>query len=88
MQQDFVLLSLHNAIFYLFFFFFTVCFNPGFVKASKLLPFALRREELQEIVDQLKRSPTGLDAVLSRTVPQGVGFHHAGIVAYCFQYDI
>ncbi|XP_055500258.1 DNA polymerase theta [Leucoraja erinacea] len=53
--------------------------NGGFVKASKLLPFALRREELQEIVDQLKRSPTGLDAVLSRTVPQGVGFHHAGL---------
>ncbi|XP_078265179.1 DNA polymerase theta-like [Rhinoraja longicauda] len=53
--------------------------NGGFVKASKLLPFALRREELQEIVDQLKRSPTGLDAVLRRTVPQGVGFHHAGL---------
>ncbi|XP_072116401.1 DNA polymerase theta [Mobula birostris] len=53
--------------------------TEGFVKASKLLPFALRRDELQEIVDQLKRSPTGLDVVLGRTVPQGVGFHHAGL---------
>ncbi|XP_069744568.1 DNA polymerase theta isoform X2 [Narcine bancroftii] len=50
-----------------------------FVKASKLLPFGLLSDELKEVVDQLKRSPTGLDAVLGRTVPQGVGFHHAGL---------
>uniref|UniRef100_UPI00398EBF00 DNA polymerase theta n=1 Tax=Pristiophorus japonicus TaxID=55135 RepID=UPI00398EBF00 len=53
--------------------------TEGFVKASNLLPFVLHRDELQEIVDQLKRSPAGLDAVLGRTVPQGVGFHHAGL---------
>ncbi|XP_067849109.1 DNA polymerase theta [Heptranchias perlo] len=53
--------------------------TEGFVKASKLLPFILHRDELQEIVDQLKRSPAGLDAVLGRTVPQGVAFHHAGL---------
>ncbi|XP_067896935.1 DNA polymerase theta isoform X2 [Heterodontus francisci] len=53
--------------------------TEGFVKASKLLPFILHRDELQETVDQLKRSPAGLDAILGRTVPQGVGFHHAGL---------
>ncbi|XP_041066560.1 DNA polymerase theta [Carcharodon carcharias] len=53
--------------------------REGFVKASKLLPFTLHKDELQETVDHLKRSPAGLDAVLGRTVPQGVGFHHAGL---------
>ncbi|XP_048459045.1 DNA polymerase theta [Rhincodon typus] len=53
--------------------------TEGFVKASKLLPFTLHRDELQETVDQLKRAPAGLDAVLGRTVPQGVAFHHAGL---------
>ncbi|XP_078088028.1 DNA polymerase theta [Mustelus asterias] len=53
--------------------------TEGFVKASTLLPFTLHRDELQETVDQLKRSPAGLDVILGRTVPQGVGFHHAGL---------
>ncbi|XP_043556926.1 DNA polymerase theta isoform X1 [Chiloscyllium plagiosum] len=53
--------------------------TEGFVKASKLFPYTLHRDELQETVDQLKRTPAGLDAVLGRTVPQGVAFHHAGL---------
>ncbi|XP_038657843.1 DNA polymerase theta isoform X3 [Scyliorhinus canicula] len=57
----------------------TAAGNEGFIKASTLLPFTLHRDELQETVDQLKRSPAGLDVVLGRTVPQGVGFHHAGL---------
>lgn len=28
---------------------------------------------------QLRQSPAGLDAVLGKTVPMGVAFHHAGL---------
>uniref|UniRef100_A0A4W3GYT0 DNA polymerase theta n=1 Tax=Callorhinchus milii TaxID=7868 RepID=A0A4W3GYT0_CALMI len=52
---------------------------PGFVKASSLLPFMQEGGGVTEILDQLKRSPAGLDAVLGRTIPLGVAFHHAGL---------
>ncbi|XP_042189978.1 DNA polymerase theta [Callorhinchus milii] len=51
----------------------------GFVKASSLLPFMQEGGGVTEILDQLKRSPAGLDAVLGRTIPLGVAFHHAGL---------
>lgn len=41
-------------------------------------PVCLDQEGLEDVVAQLKRTPTGLDAILQRTVPWGVAFHHAG----------
>lgn len=49
----------------------------GFVKASELLTFDYMA--LKEVIEQLKRTQVGLDSVLSRTVPHGVAFHHAGL---------
>lgn len=40
------------------------------------------REGIDEVLDQLKRSLSGLDSVLQRTLPWGVAFHHAGIPQY------
>ncbi|KAM4700701.1 DNA polymerase theta [Discoglossus pictus] len=42
-------------------------------------PVALEKDGILDVVDQLKRSPAGLDGVLGRTVPWGVAFHHAGL---------
>ncbi|XP_053313057.1 DNA polymerase theta [Spea bombifrons] len=42
-------------------------------------PVALDKDGIRDVVGQLKRSPAGLDAVLARTVPWGVAFHHAGL---------
>ncbi|MBN3297943.1 DPOLQ polymerase, partial [Amia calva] len=42
-------------------------------------PLALSEEGLQDVLAQLKRSPSGLDSILQRTVPWGVAFHHAGL---------
>ncbi|XP_053561115.1 DNA polymerase theta [Bombina bombina] len=46
---------------------------------ATISPVALDKDGIQDVVDQLKRSPAGLDAVLGRTVPWGVAFHHAGL---------
>jgi len=40
------------------------------------------REGIDEVLDQLRRSLSGLDSVLQRTLPWGVAFHHAGIPEY------
>lgn len=40
------------------------------------------REGIDEVLDQLKRSVSGLDSILQRTLPWGVAFHHAGIPKY------
>ncbi|XP_009578523.1 PREDICTED: DNA polymerase theta, partial [Fulmarus glacialis] len=48
-------------------------------KNSPLSPVAVDREEIDEVLDQLKRSISGLDSVLQRTLPWGVAFHHAGL---------
>ncbi|KAG7263529.1 hypothetical protein CRUP_013085 [Coryphaenoides rupestris] len=34
---------------------------------------------LVDVIAQLRRTPAGLDPILQRTVPWGVGFHHAGL---------
>lgn len=34
---------------------------------------------LSGVLEQLRRTPVGLDAVLKKTVPHGVAFHHAGL---------
>ncbi|XP_051841327.1 DNA polymerase theta [Antechinus flavipes] len=51
----------------------------GFVKPPELHPLTLDQKGLLEVVDQLKRLPSGLDSVLQQTVPWGVAFHHAGL---------
>ncbi|XP_063812911.1 DNA polymerase theta isoform X2 [Pseudophryne corroboree] len=42
-------------------------------------PVVLDKDGIQDVVGQLKRCPAGLDAILKRTVPWGVAFHHAGL---------
>ncbi|XP_063126450.1 DNA polymerase theta isoform X2 [Rattus norvegicus] len=51
----------------------------GLVKSSEFPPVILDQKSLLEVIDQLKRSPSGLDSVLKNTVPWGVAFHHAGL---------
>ncbi|XP_050770857.1 DNA polymerase theta [Gymnogyps californianus] len=48
-------------------------------KNSALAPVVVDRERIDEVLDQLKRSISGLDSVLQRTLPWGVAFHHAGL---------
>lgn len=57
-------------------------FVAGLVRSSELPPVILEQKGLLEVMDQLKRSPSGLDTVLQKTVPWGVAFHHAGIHIY------
>lgn len=54
----------------------------GLVRSSEISPVMLERKSLLEVIDQLKRSPSGLDSVLQKTIPWGVAFHHAGIHIY------
>ncbi|XP_029795268.1 DNA polymerase theta [Suricata suricatta] len=51
----------------------------GLVRSSELPPVVLEQKSLLEVMDQLKRSPSGLDSVLQKTIPWGVAFHHAGL---------
>ena len=51
--------------------------GAGFVKTSSLFPVQLDRS-LQDVVEQLRRSPVGLDSVLGKCVPWGAAYHHAG----------
>ncbi|XP_055341716.1 DNA polymerase theta-like [Paramacrobiotus metropolitanus] len=53
--------------------------SAQFVKT--LPPNTVRTEHLNELLDQLKRTPAGLDAILRKTIPQAVAFHHAGLTA-------
>ena len=50
----------------------------GFIKASELLPVKLDQKSLREAVEQLRRTPVGLDSVLGKCVPWGTAYHHAG----------
>ncbi|XP_058517936.1 DNA polymerase theta isoform X1 [Ochotona princeps] len=51
----------------------------GLVKPPEFPPVILEQKGLLEVIDQLKRLPSGLDSVLRKTVPWGVAFHHAGL---------
>uniref|UniRef100_A0A8C6XGN6 DNA polymerase theta n=1 Tax=Naja naja TaxID=35670 RepID=A0A8C6XGN6_NAJNA len=48
-------------------------------KMSTLSPVKLCQEGIEKLLIQLKRSPSGLDNVLHRTIKWGVAFHHAGL---------
>ena len=54
------------------------CVKLGFVKASELTPLTLNHKSLRDVLEQLKRTPAGLDALLAKMIPCGVAFHHAG----------
>jgi len=50
------------------------------VKASELTTtLTLNHESLCDVLEQLRRTPAGLDALLSKMIPCGVAFHHAGM---------
>ncbi|XP_064142893.1 DNA polymerase theta isoform X4 [Loxodonta africana] len=51
----------------------------GMVKPRECPPVILDQKGLLEVMDHLKRLPSGLDSVLQKTVPWGVAFHHAGL---------
>nr|XP_045004351.1 DNA polymerase theta [Jaculus jaculus] len=51
----------------------------GLAGPSEFTPVILEHKGLLEVINQLKRSPSGLDSVLQKTVPWGVAFHHAGL---------
>ena len=36
-------------------------------------------KQRQEVLQQLRAAPSGMDAMLSKTIVQGVAFHHAGL---------
>nr|XP_056704350.1 DNA polymerase theta [Euleptes europaea] len=48
-------------------------------KTSSLSPVALDSQGIEQLLGQLKRSPSGLDSVLQQTIKWGVAFHHAGL---------
>ena len=41
--------------------------------------FSLQSVALLGVAEQLRRTQVGLDGILEKTVPHGVGFHHAGL---------
>ncbi|XP_072036827.1 DNA polymerase theta-like isoform X3 [Amphiura filiformis] len=55
--------------------------QTGFVSASKVVDpvVTLNRQGLMDTIEQLKRTPSGLDSVLKKTLPYGVAYHHAGL---------
>ncbi|XP_056015539.1 DNA polymerase theta-like [Ostrea edulis] len=53
--------------------------NKGPGTDSSLPPLPLNRSSLLEVVEQLMRTPVGLDSTLGKTVPYGVAYHHAGL---------
>lgn len=46
---------------------------------GQVLQNGLDASAIFETLEQLKRTPTGLDSVLRNTVSFGVAFHHAGL---------
>ncbi|XP_006825052.1 uncharacterized protein LOC100373645 [Saccoglossus kowalevskii] len=51
----------------------------GPVKASQLVPAQFNKQGIIDVLEQLKRTPVGIDSVLKRTVPYAVAYHHAGL---------
>ena len=57
-----------------------IIFNKGLGTDLALPRLPLSQQSLQEVVEQLRRTPVGLDSTLGKTVPYGVAYHHAGNV--------
>lgn len=43
-----------------------------------MVALPIDRNTLTDVVEQLRRTPVGLDVMLGKTVPFGVAYHHAG----------
>ncbi|KAJ8314723.1 hypothetical protein KUTeg_006873 [Tegillarca granosa] len=52
--------------------------NNGFMKDSDTVVLPIDRNALTDVVEQLRRTPVGIDVMLGKTVPYGVAYHHAG----------
>ena len=48
------------------------------MKVSDLLLVQLNKKALQDVCEQLRRTPVGVDPSLGRMIPHGVAYHHAG----------
>ncbi|XP_067619568.1 DNA polymerase theta isoform X2 [Eurosta solidaginis] len=48
---------------------------------GKRLRIQIKRESIEEVKKQLRDIPTGLDAVLDKTITSGCAFHHAGLTS-------
>ena len=57
-----------------------IIFNKGPGADPALPQLPLSQQSLREVVEQLRRTPVGLDSTLGKTVPYGVAYHHAGNV--------
>ena len=51
------------------------CLESG---GEDLLVLPLEPAALRDVLEQLRRTPVGLDAVLGRTVQYACAYHHAG----------
>lgn len=60
-----------------------IYFNLWIGCKNTILGEMLRKEInnvlIQETLEQLKRSPSGLDNILKNTISFGIAFHHAGL---------
>ena len=52
--------------------------DPNYTLVRNKLQGQLNGQKLSEVIEQLKKTPAGLDAALSRTIRFGVAYHHAG----------
>ena len=52
--------------------------DPNYSLVRTELQKQLNGQKLNEVIEQLKKTPAGLDAALSRTIRFGVAYHHAG----------
>lgn len=53
--------------------------GQGDTKLAEILRHQLDPTLISETLEQLKRTPIGLDNVLKNTVSFGTAFHHAGL---------
>ena len=51
----------------------------GDTKFGEMLKKEIDSTLIQETLEQLKRSPSGLDNILKNTISFGTAFHHAGL---------
>ena len=55
------------------------CFDvAGFVKASEMARLPIDQVALRNVLEQLGRSPVGMDPMLGKVIQYGVAYHHAG----------
>ncbi|XP_076467231.1 DNA polymerase theta-like [Babylonia areolata] len=53
--------------------------ETGFVKASEMARLPVDQESLRNVVEQLGRSPVGVDPMLGKVLHYAVAYHHAGL---------